>query len=95
MATARKIEVERKVVEVRGYDLHLTPEEAQFLADVTSRIGGDSTHSRRKHSDAISGALRTAGVDYNKTDDLDPEYPGGMRFINPDEAPSRMECGCA
>jgi len=42
--------------------LEVTIEEAQFLADVFAVIGGSPTTSRRKHADAVSGALSRLGI---------------------------------
>lgn len=44
-----------------GVELTLTAKEAQTLVDILDFIGGSSTRSRRKYSDAIKAALESAG----------------------------------
>lgn len=56
--------------------LELEPDEAQFLADVLSKISGHMSTSRRRHADNIRGALLGVDVDYGKAADL----TGGLNF---------------
>jgi hypothetical protein len=65
MAVAKKNT--RTEVVVTSIELTLTPEEAKFLADVMSMVGG-SMISRRKHAAALITALNSVGVKYS-------EYP--------------------
>ena len=48
--------------EIEQFDLTLTREEAEFLMDLSGRIGGNSTTSRRRHACSLSGALSIAGI---------------------------------
>lgn len=41
--------------------LELDSEGAQFLADITYRVGGDKSTSRRRIADAINDVLKTVG----------------------------------
>lgn len=46
-----------------GYvELNLTPEEAAFLRDAMSRVGGDTKRSARRIADGIRTALTQAGA---------------------------------
>jgi 3-deoxy-D-arabino-heptulosonate 7-phosphate (DAHP) synthase len=64
--------VRRQVVRVETVDvpesveLTLSPEEAQFISDLLSRVGGDKVRSRRQHAEAISRSLDSAGFKYNR-----------------------------
>ena len=49
---------------VTSVTLTLDADEAQFLADVLAKVGGDPTYSRRRYQTPISTALRDAGVSY-------------------------------
>jgi hypothetical protein len=48
-------------------ELTLTADEAQFIADVLARVGGDYHESRRGHSQFIAAALSDAGVQWDTT----------------------------
>lgn len=65
MATA-KITTKEVTKEVTSYEqrvvLELTADEASALRCVVINTGGSLYRSRRKHTDAISNALRLAGV---------------------------------
>jgi hypothetical protein len=74
-----KLETVQTVVERPFVKLELSPEEAQFLADVLAKIGGDPVTTRRKHQLAISGALRDAG--HNFTWHSKPRYGEPARDI--------------
>lgn len=52
--------------------LTLSQEEAQFIYDVTQRIGGDMERSRRKYAEAIDQELSALGFT-PKTDDISRE----------------------
>lgn len=73
MATA-KITTKEVTKEVTSYEqrvvLELTADEASALRRVVTYIGGSPYRSRRKHTDAISNALRIAGV-YEGVDDVE------------------------
>lgn len=56
--------------------LELEPDEAQFLADVLSKVGGHVHTSRRRHADSIRGALLGVDVDYSEA----PDMTGGVNF---------------
>lgn len=47
--------------------LTLNEEEAWFLADVMSCIGGDPSKSRRKHETAIAAALKNIGFHFEQS----------------------------
>jgi len=47
------------------YRLDLTEEEAQFLADVLSKVGGNVDLSRRRYERSIKGALEKADIKWN------------------------------
>ena len=57
-----------------NYVLTLSEDEAQFLRDLTSAIGGDPATTRRCFSDNIRGALDVAGVYRSKLHDLDDSF---------------------
>ena len=70
MADAQRVtEIRPRWVEqeVDSYILTLTQDEANTLASILSRIGGNSELSPRKHADSISRALRSVGVNYRRT----------------------------
>jgi hypothetical protein len=50
------------VTTINGVTLNLDKDEAQFLFDLTHRIGGDHFDSRRAYSDRILNALYEAGM---------------------------------
>jgi hypothetical protein len=56
MATAKRIAPPTPTIE-----LLITEEEARFIKDVMSNIGGDSETSRRRFANSISDALGTLG----------------------------------
>lgn len=60
MANAKKI-----IMETEGVVLELSLREAEVLVDVCQFIGGVPTDSRRGLIDAISAALRSAGIKYS------------------------------
>lgn len=93
MAEAK--EITQVQTEVVGYELELTPNEAQFLADVMSRIAGQG-ESRRRFADSISRALGSVGVYMAEVEtDIDKTYRGvGIMFLNPDEPEPVNGCGC-
>ena len=65
MATAKKVEIPQPKFKV---ELTLSQEEAEALQTVCSKIGGDSSRSRRRHFDSIRGALCDLGIRYNGDD---------------------------
>jgi phytoene/squalene synthetase len=67
MATATKKEIAKTEV-----TLVLNGDEAQFLADIMGRIGGDSQHSRRRHADAIARALGIVNFHSSGGNDVEP-----------------------
>lgn len=71
-----------------GIWLDLDHEEAQFLADVLSRVGGNMFDSRRKHAEAISQALAAVGVEYQENDGA----VGSIQFQS--ETEPTLPCGC-
>jgi hypothetical protein len=75
MATAT---TKTKVISVT---LTLDGDEAQALADILNRVGGP-TEGRRRHADALYGALGSVGVagDY-KADDLDDRDNRAIYFV--------------
>ena len=60
--------------DVNAYELILSQDEAQALADILSKVGGNPDTSRRKFANAIFVALRHVGV----------EYGGGVHDRAPD-----------
>lgn len=70
MAQTTKTNIE-VVTTVEGVRLDITKEEAQFIADVTSKIGGSTQRSRRRHADALAAALRSAGISWTSSPHYD------------------------
>jgi hypothetical protein len=63
MATVNVDLQSKPVVEVtKLYKLTLNQDEAQTIADILMGVGGSTTNSNRKHSDAVMSALQKAGV---------------------------------
>ena len=48
--------------------LDLSVDEAEFLAALMYKVGGDPALSRRRHADAISAVLDALGVSYSNDD---------------------------
>jgi hypothetical protein len=65
--------------EVPGVQLTLSQEEATFLFDLCSNVGGHPTKSRRAYADRIGTALRYAGTARGPRD--------GERTMDVDQAP--------
>lgn len=63
--------------------LELTEDEAQFLADIMARIGGDMTKSRRRFQTEISNALGHVGIPFESHNDL----RGGITALGGDFHP--------
>lgn len=59
--------------------LVLSIEEAQTLADVFSKVGGNPDYSRRGYIDAIALALRSVGVTWNR-EPVDMSAATGVYF---------------
>lgn len=59
MAKAR---TETKTVVTETVLLELSPEEAETLLAIMGKVAGSTTLSPRKHTDAVSSALHSAGV---------------------------------
>ncbi len=57
--------------------LSMSEKEAQTLAILLSRVGGDPTGSRRKHADSLRDALYVTGFNYS-TDE--PDVKGDIWF---------------
>jgi hypothetical protein len=60
VATATAIPAKTVLPDV---ELKLSRQEAQFLRDIVSNIGGSPQASRRKHADSIREALQGVGYD--------------------------------
>ncbi|MGW0087832.1 hypothetical protein ACWDWS_02255 [Streptomyces sp. NPDC003328] len=72
-----KADTTRKV-EVTGYTLELTKEEAELILTLTGNILGDRHASPRKHSDSVYYALKQAGVKLA----FQGHLSGSLRFSN-------------
>ena len=59
--------------------LTLTPEEAEALRRVLSRVGGEDRYTRRRHTNAISRALDSVGYEY-QADVEDVVATGSITF---------------
>lgn len=66
MAKAEKTTVVETVEVLRpGVSLELTDDEAQFIVDLFSKIGGSPENSRRRHADDIRTALEDLGYSWS------------------------------
>ena len=63
-----------------AYVLRLDQDEAETLAKLCRRVGGDPLLSRRKDVDAISDALVRSGIDPSELDGI--RIDGGVMFPN-------------
>lgn len=61
-----------------GYNLSLDVKEAEALATVLAKVGGDPEKSRRGLIDSIRDGLVKAGVVYD-TDDIERPGSGGIQ----------------
>ncbi|MGW1673272.1 hypothetical protein [Streptomyces sp. NPDC002324] len=94
MAEAKRTIIEQEVTETKkvpAVTLTLTVEEAETLMAVGAKVGGDRYTSPRKHYEAVTKALRNAGVrDFTASGPhpykhLEPYSPG----VNFSEKPTR------
>lgn len=46
--------------------LDLSEDEAQALADILAKVGGSPERSRRMHAEAVSEALKSAGISWQR-----------------------------
>lgn len=65
--TIKNEEVEL-IVKPGGYTLDLSQQEAEVLAAVLSKFGGNPSRSHRKYAQRISSALREVGIKYQDTE---------------------------
>lgn len=80
MATVTKELREREVIarqEYRAVVLEMNEDEALFLADLLSRVGGSPDETRRKHQDSLTEAFENAGVYGGQAQDIE----GGIRML--------------
>lgn len=81
MAKAQKETRERERIVREKYQavvLEMSEDEALFLADIFSRIGGHPDFTRRRHQESLTQALRNAGVQGGGAQDID----GGIRMLS-------------
>ena len=71
-----------KTVEVdeQAIVLTLSPDEAETLRVILANVGGDPLLSRRKHSNAVDGALASAGIRSGVDHPSIPNVPSGIIF---------------
>lgn len=85
MAIATNEKVERIILE-EGVVLRLTRDEADFLADILDRVGGNPEKSRRRYQHEISDALVGAGIRGTSYGDVSATEggPGSIYFTDKD-----------
>jgi len=74
MAKAQKETRERERIVLEKYQavvLEMSEDEALFLADILSRIGGNPELTRRRHQESLTQALKNAGVQGGGAQDID------------------------
>lgn len=99
-AKAERISVSEEIVTTMTkwtpmVQLTLTEEQAQFLKDILSKVGGDPFKTRRAVGDQISAALGKAGFRFTErtsgwnNDELNPKYDlsGGITVHAPGMVP--------
>lgn len=67
--------------------LALSPDEAQFLADVLSKVGGNPATTRRYHVEPVLEALYTVGYRYYSENERLRDYEGRLYFKEPRRTP--------
>lgn len=67
--------------------LALSPDEAQFLADVLSKVGGNPKTTRRCHVEPVLDALDTVGYRYYSERERLRDYEGRIYFNEPRRTP--------
>ena len=92
MATATVTTVEIPAIKKKRIDLSLSHNEAEALALILGKVGGDPKRSRRKHAGAIYSALRKLGIHTSAiTGGAVTAFPGqvGIIFNNETLDPSK------